>query len=314
MNLSGVTESRLLPGIIFDCRESGLCNRLRALIGYKVLSVLRGVPFYLHWRANARCNSTIEDLFECDFFEPISAERIEPLVASGTAQVYTSLDWFSTIWKKYARNEFRWRDFALEVSRALKQLRPRARIADRVEEYARTQKIETMVGIHIRHTDNLRFYQRWAGLRKGVFDPRAVSKMDAFVRTVEDNSRKNQVCFLATDNPELEASLLEVYGSALRVFPKRYVAPDEQSSIRTTPIEDALIELLLLARCKTLVGTYYSSFSKLSAIWGGAQYFEAKGNRIVRNAAVERIQIELGTFRGDGRWWRQMITPLRPRL
>jgi hypothetical protein len=314
MTFSGKSKAQTVKGIIFDCREGGLCNRLRALVGYKTLSTLRGVPFYLHWKSNARCNAELSELFRSNFFVPIDGQTVDSLAKSNEADVYTGLEWFSTIWRKHAREEISWSRFAKAARQTLLQLQPQEAICRRVGEYVSSHKIDQSVGIHIRNTDNLKFYQRWAGLRRGVFDQEAVSKLEAFTRVILENANSGSGCFLATDDPVLEAMLLKTYGSALSVFPKKYVNPDGLSSIRTTPIEDALTELLLLSQCRSVVGTYYSSFSKLSAIWSGTTYFEARGSSIVKNRAVERMQVDMGMLRERCPWWRRYLIPLQPLL
>ena len=37
------------------------------------------------------------------------------------------------------------------------------------------------------------------------------------------------------------------------------------------------------------MGTYYSSFSKFSAIWGEVEYFEVNGRECSRSSFVDRI-------------------------
>jgi hypothetical protein len=54
-------------------------------------------------------------------------------------------------------------------------------------------------------------------------------------------------------------------------------------------MEVALSEMWLLGRCHQVVGTYYSSFSKFSAIWGRVPYFEVIGDQIKRSKFIDRL-------------------------
>ena len=58
---------------------------------------------------------------------------------------------------------------------------------------------------------------------------------------------------------------------------------------RTTDVSDALVEMLLLARCQHIIGTYYSSFSQVAALLGGIRLDRMEGVNAVENGFIHRL-------------------------
>lgn len=138
-----------------------------------------------------------------------------------------------------------------EVSCWYRRLRPCPEIVARVERIASTFDIYT-IGVHIRRTDHL--------------DAIGGSPLRAFVRrmesTVNDNSRTN--FFLATDCPNVQSTMRQQFEDRIVVSPPSHQSnkPNELSCRATVRgMQDALVELLLLARTSHILGSYLSSFS-----------------------------------------------------
>lgn len=112
-----------------------------------------------------------------------------------------------------------------------------------------------MVGLHIRRTDNLRSIE--------------VSPTSLFVRRIgqllaEDPSTR---FFLATDSMAERDLLLSTFG------PERFVIPDYVPGRKTVAdIRRALAEMYLLSRCDFVIGSFWSSFSKVAASLGGKTF------------------------------------------
>ena len=129
-------------------------------------------------------------------------------------------------------------------------------------------------GIHIRHTpDNLVTSHI---LRRSTpkFDVASQSTSSGFIAAIARASEEGPI-FLSTDDHNLESLLTHHYGAQIVSFPKRFV-----SSRRccTSAVQDALAEMLLLGRCRRIVGTYFSSFSEFSAIWEATTSWQVRGN------------------------------------
>ena len=110
---------------------------------------------------------------------------------------------------------------------------------------------ENTIGIHIRRKDNENSI---------IYSPTYL-----FVNRINEELKVNPQTkfYLATDDPEEESLFVNEFGERIIVYKKR-------SLDRNTPIaiQDALIDLYNLSRCKLILGSYYSSFSDVAALWG----------------------------------------------
>ena len=86
--------------------------------------------------------------------------------------------------------------------------------------------------------------------------------------------------FIVCDSPPVVEQVRQRYGARVLLYPRRMFSGDRKS---TEGIQDALIELLLLAKNKSLKASHLSTFSEMAWWLGGCQ------------AAVEVIPI---TFKG----------------
>ena len=118
---------------------------------------------------------------------------------------------------------------------------------------AETRRIGTeYVGVHVRRTDHVRAIES--------------SPLDAFVtamrRSVEE---RDSTFFLATDDGGVEEALR-------REFPGR-IATSARTRARDTPegMRDGLVDLAMLSRSRSILGSYWSSFSRTAAEWGGIE-------------------------------------------
>lgn len=112
-----------------------------------------------------------------------------------------------------------------------------------------------MVGLHIRRADNDRSIR--------------TSPTELFHRRVNELIDENPATrfFLATDSPAERDALVRAFGKM------RFVVPDYAPSRRTEDdILRAAAEMYLLARCDFVVGSYWSSFSKVAAALGGKKF------------------------------------------
>jgi hypothetical protein len=108
------------------------------------------------------------------------------------------------------------------------------------------------VGVHIRRTDHTRSIEH--------------SPTQLFLDAMREEMSQNPgtVFFVATDSAE-EERLLQ------RAFPGRIIVHPKVSLDRSEPraIRDAMVDLYCLARCRKLLGSYWSSFTDTAAALGG---------------------------------------------
>ncbi len=290
--------------IIYWSQGAGLANRLRAIVGYRAMSQVLGKPFYLCWVPDVYCNAKFETLFSTPSdVELISLDQKDALELKSDSSVYVDHDWFNEIWKRHLSDVIGINEFAALANQSLRQLCPTSSIQEKLDGFAQRHAIQNAFGLHIRSTDNIEHYQQW-GDTYSSFRADRVSTLDGFECFIQDISKQHEGAkfFLATDNQQLERQLKRSYPNQIITYPKKFIASGypkirwkqlriERQLQRTSSIEDALIELLLLAKCKMIVGTYWSSYSYLSACLGyTANYFEIHGSQYVPHQYVEKLR------------------------
>ncbi len=277
--------------IVFKAGGVGLGNRLRALIGYHAMSQLLKVPFYLCWIPDEECDASFSDLFEStvvtlEFHELAELARSRHVTVFGepTPEFPDRAPWFHEIFRRHMASFTPWPEFMHSVVSSLRNVTPTDHILETVNEFSLFHDLSNAVGFHIRHMDNVTtHYRRWSE-QFSDFHPGSISLIQGFVDAINDAVTKSPV-LLVTDNKEIEASLVQRYDKRIFVFQKQYISSPVG---RTSSIQEALIEMMLLGRCKKVVGTYYSSFSKFSAMWGRTEFAEIRGLKCVPNDFVDQ--------------------------
>ncbi len=141
-----------------------------------------------------------------------------------------------------------------EALPSYQDFRPRPELldeAERVFALASGDGDGRVVGVHIRRGDNEASIQ--------------VSPLDLFVARMQREVEQYPEVrfFLATDDPATEREVLERFPGRVTVRAK------ELSRTRTSGVQDALVDLLILSKCPLILGSYWSSFSQMAAELGG---------------------------------------------
>lgn len=113
-----------------------------------------------------------------------------------------------------------------------------------------------VLGVHVRRTD------RWREAK--------VSSNEAYFKMIDRMHGKYDTIFLSTDDPEVEKQFSERYGSKLvhtgkPDVPKWSGFKTRKALIEFSFIQDAVVDMWLLSRCDTIIGSFRSSFSKVAA-------------------------------------------------
>jgi hypothetical protein len=257
--------------------HAGLCNRMREMASAIALAKAAGQSLTVYWFRNKHLNCTFRRLFE-------------PVEGVDVVDVYSSRvrGLFSVGSLRYRLRGVRQRvDMALvnetvEEARAdgvdlvplvakakrcvvityyslfdtrpyLGAFRPRPDILAEVDKAVTEIAPAGLVGVHIRGTDNLESTEH--------------SPVESFLERMQievDRDPKVRF-FLATDDPETECAVKERFPGRVLTRPKVF-ARDKAEGVR-----DALVDLLVLARCRLILGSYWSSFTNMAADLGGAQ-------------------------------------------
>lgn len=140
---------------------------------------------------------------------------------------------------------------------ALRLFYPSAPVRTIVEEHS-AGFTPRMIGVHIRRTDNARSISE--------------SPTSLFIRMLEAE-RRSAACsiFLASDSADEKQALLEH-------FPDLITDSYPTARNSTAGVQHALADMLLLARCQTIYGSFYSSFSEFAALMGKGRLLVVKRN------------------------------------
>lgn len=282
-----------MNSIIYHSKTSGLANRLRALVSYQALASCLNIPFFLCWTPDWACNCEFENLF---YLNSIQTLKESDLIRQIDSQIYSTNRNYNTVWKQDVKNHgIPWKSFQKKIVYCIQELQPTETIQKEINQFLNAHDLKKVYGIHIRMTDNLKGFRI-----SSRFNSKRFPELSSFINFINQKITENprQVFFLATDNKNIEKYLTKKFGNRMLVYQKRFQRQFMFSfhnfmlvrkKQRTTSIEIALIELLLLSRCKHILGTYWSSYSKLAAIWGGVPYLEAQGNEYVSNKSIEDL-------------------------
>lgn len=292
---------------IYYVATPGLANRLRALAGYYALAQIQGLDLHINWVINRACDSAFEHLFaplNLDGLYFVQNSADVPDSSADTVAHYDQSPALPTIWKQHGQDLATEEDFARIALYLLRSLQPTDPLRDRIEHLSVALQIQDRIGVHIRMTDNLNQYGSWAAFG---FEQSKVSKLQGFRDYLAQLESERTPVFLATDNAAIETELTSRFKNVAcvpktydmssftdhhrrnnfngrvsvfsRVAARIYKAmglphshlgwiPDASGNLRTTSMEDAVIDLFLLSRCSSVVATYWSSFGSMGALIG----------------------------------------------
>ena len=264
-----------MSGFIEQRVHAGLCNRMKEMASAIALARAAGQPLVVYWLKNRYLNCSFDKLFE-----PIADV---PVVDIETSRFRSLVDWDSLRYRlRTVREpadlflgnaqieEYResGADLVPIVAKAkhtviityyrfmagadsLEDFRPREDILAEADAAVAELGTAGLVGVHIRGTDNTESLEK--------------SPVTAFVERMQEEAARDPGArfFLATDDPSTE----EAIGL---VFPDRVVTrPKVFARDRSEGVRDALVDLLLLSRCRLILGSHWSSFTEVAAEIGG---------------------------------------------
>jgi hypothetical protein len=240
----------------------GLCNRMRVIDGALSLARKAGGTLDVIWFADPDLNCRFTDLFEplsnpvrfWHFSLPPRLEKwckraihagmkrtcgryllpleVQKMVKAGhdfselTAHRRAFLKTWDRIWPTEP-------PFSI--------FRPVPPIQALIDHHA--QRLDRAVGVHIRRTDFSAASESTA---------RFIARM-----TTELQADPGSHFFLATDDADEEKLMEQKFPGKVQVYRKRARSRNQREGI-----EDALVDLFCLARCRKILGTYESSFSE----------------------------------------------------
>jgi hypothetical protein len=240
----------------------GLCNRIKTVVsGMRLREEQHRRRLVIRWPVDGDCGCAFAQLFDNAFDVALSVPRSDVPdhwrlwianneVPEGFASNYQAMDGRS-IDLEYGRIPERLQRI---YARHFGALSPLPAIRDRAAALGAELSADT-VGVHVRRGDFRRPY------RPAQNDAHFFAAMDAVLR-----DRPDARFVLATDSSETERLFIDRYRARIVSHPKPTRARDQAEAIR-----DALVDLLLLARCGHIIGTYSSTFSEVAWWMGGCR-------------------------------------------
>ena len=158
--------------------------------------------------------------------------------------------------------------------------KPHRSILERVEIFRANHFFPSTVGMHIRRTDHKRAIAR--------------SPDEAYFREGDRLVDSGHRLFLATDNDETLRVLQTRYGDRVFHYPKSSPAPQRwpRAISQFDDVTDDLVDLRLLASCDFIIGTQFSSFSRVAMLFNGSPRCKALDSRPeIWRARLRRLRV-----------------------
>jgi hypothetical protein len=300
--------------IIAAC-GGGISNRVKCLVSAWRIENKFGRKTILFWPKNSICGCHFKDLFENDIKE-VDIEEIRRLLKDNSNKFLKDnknvfedkkekflisrtprfILFKGEIQKNFARempaenglsidHEFNRipKKLQKEILIYLKKLKPLKKLQDSINKFNNKNKISKCVGVHIRKGDFI--------VKGGPGD---FSVDERFIKRMKEISDKNkkQKFFLCTDSPEVETKLKKIFGNKIIIFQKTNF--DRTDVIFT---QEGLIDLLLLAKTKYILGTYVSTFTEMAWWFGGCKAnIETMATLEERKQLVKNIKKQQGNI------------------
>ena len=255
---------------IIAANPGGLSNRIKCLISMWRISEKSDIEMYLYWNQNDRCGAEFHKLFENDF-NIISEEELENMENKVVSETHRLIvlgdeipDGFAKVFPTPRGNNIDFEfnripnDVRINICNYLNELKPIEIIRSIVNNFATKNDVENLVGIHIRRGD---FLDGKEGLGKVSSDDKFIKKMKELL--IDEPSTK---FFLCTDCQFTEDKFKEIFKDKIIIYPKK--KRDRQSTIAT---QQGLVDLLLLARTKHIIGTYRSTYNEVAWYLGNCK-------------------------------------------
>jgi hypothetical protein len=288
---------------VVSLRPTGLGDRLICLCAAWLFARNTGRTLVVDWRGSRYAQGSEENLFSLCFANSgelagvqlrVAAAGMVPLPAPAFPDHWNCDDWLSEPWRGPKEDASAMRDQSVTVIRSgadidaptvilntcvndavtdfaearrfYQALRPLPHITAAVEEYYRsTMAGGPFIGLHVRHGNGgniLGHARHWISLDEGI---NRCLKAVAFARS---RLGRDATVFLCTDSSEIVTAISKAIPN-LRVRNKHLRAQGE-GELHHEPVahqgrDDALIEMLLLARSTVLIRYPPASFFSLPA-------------------------------------------------
>lgn len=249
-------SSKTTQYILLQC---GLSNRLRTIVGYWYLADKLGLKIIFHWDiADSACNGRWTDLFKSLTTPDNQNIHIFDTKRQNVSYAYIGQDVILDIILRHApelvpkntkRNDLWDSKYITDIeNQYYARFRIKPEITDAVDRFFRVNgggNLSDFVAMHIRRTDHIELAKKF----------NSYTSFGEFDKFITDNPNKK--IFLATDSIDVQKK----YKS--RCIFNKEIPYMSVSNLRQTTLQDALIDILIAARCSKFKGSGFSSYSGL---------------------------------------------------
>ena len=270
--------------------QSGLCNRIRAIVSAKRLAAKYGRKFYILWNpdlpsAALGCAGKITQLFSSDNgfnlikdeeeFEEFSKGRTivkyqktthGPLVLNLDRDKEEIVYIRSNLWIYDHKDDLKKFDCFKD---GLRSIIPNSRVVKDSSSFIKENKVgKDTIGIHIRRTDitsttafNIDYNDK--GALKDAYSSytKYFEYMDLMLKV-----NPNTKFFIASDNKQSKKIFLKKYPSATSFNSRGY----QRNNVMH--VQDGMTDLYILSKCKSVASCKGSSFGKTASYIGDNKY------------------------------------------
>lgn len=289
--------------IVAAC-SAGLGNRIKCMTSVlKKCNESNNNTPYVYWSVNDECGCEFSELFESSTpLKEIGKGELDTIKVdawNNNAEINKS-------WKLDANDDIDFKYHKLSQAQINKflpyilNIKPKEDIQDAVwafcNKYKESFDKSEVIGVHIRKGDH-----------KVSFDGRGrISQDDYFMERIRCllEVNPNYKFLLCTEDEETEEKFLHRFSKEhIIYFPKRFRSRNTPESIK-----EAFVDILLLAQCPIIIGTFLSTFTEIAWWLGGC-----KAQVVIPGAgdkeAVDKVLSKLPQ-KGEGihkKIWRKLM-------
>jgi hypothetical protein len=232
---------------------AGLANRIRALISGICFAEDEDVRLVVHWSPDQGCGSRFESLFDANSLPDFVSVTSIPLLKHTMCLLKEDLAAIKKDWDRSnhlfikSYGHFHRSDMTRWIKH-LRKLEPTQEIRQEIELRLPPFDQSRFLGVHIRRGDNLKSIE--------------LSPIEAFFRRMD---RDDSVFIVATDDIPTRNLLKQRYAGRIWFPAKTLERHTEQG------MKEAMIDFFSLARCPSILGSFYSSFTEIAALYGNSR-------------------------------------------
>lgn len=293
----------------------GLSNRIRALTSGLAVAEAAGREFAMLWPPNEACGARFDELFQNRWrvvdspIRPVdmrsfrtstwSDKKLQQFLGDQRQHIVLShWNWLVEVTRSGSRSRLQQR-----CVQWVNELEPVAPLAARIESFRAEHFAPTMIGVHLRRGDAIRFRPQSSSNTSAAF--RAVDRFlahdpQAGILLCTDDGAPDPFINQPTPTEDVRGKFVARYGS--RVV---WTTPHTLDRRSADAIQDAVVDLWLLRATDYVVGTYRSSFSEIAVAGRTVPYImcasqstaEDRWERMAQRIGLDRVVCEMARRR-----------------